>query len=433
MFRISSTVQTVWICGLILALGLVACGKKDKSDDDSSDDQATTVAPSGGGAVTTTGSLALVASPAEALDKLDGALGSAMAVGGDSLKGGSASLALTGGDVACSETGKPISPDAAKNTATDGKSGEKVIPDSDAAYAPGRFYCMIAADTGDSSSIQGAIGEAKMIACLVGDSIVFDGAEHTFDIPVANNPCFDYKQPDGITAATLNVKATANKPAVAGGAGWAFDAHLAIVIGDETIGIDLLGLFEEQHIALTVRGGGTATDAFSFVLDKNEGVRFEGRFQRFEDAGWADHTRLLLVGTLGDDLKFENLERIEGASSSIYGTNNGTGSNGGSTDIRNGQLMTVKGTTADGVRTYAYRCSGNGDACSADDLALWSPVPGTGACYGGACAGNTGLPLAAVADLGFLMRPKSYETVADWYAAMSPLAFTAVTLDETQK
>lgn len=377
---------------------------------------------------------ALAKTPAAAVALVETATKSA----GGGLKGlsaGGASLALSDGEkiAGCAASNEPVSSDPAKNVAKD-EHDEAVLPDSDADYAGGKFYCMIAANSGDESSVLGAFDLPKLVTCLAGSDIAYDGTEHVSTVEVATSPCFSGggKTPDGLPP-TMTVKVTAHKPAVGAGSGWDSSLDMSIHDGDEKVaGLHMLMMSTDTKVAVAFQGGGTETDAYAFNLDVAEGtMRYEAKFLRIPEGGFSDHTRLLIKGTVDKTGAFSAVSAVEGAYSGAYNTT-------GATSIRTAVLMTIKGDAASGFRTYGYKCSGDAGACDGQDLAPFKVLDGTGQCaagtQGAACAGNAGITLAAPADLAFLMRPgePGYEPAATWIAGMSPLAYPSVTLTQSQ-
>ena len=333
----------------------------------------------------------------------------------------------------CSAGGEPISADNVKNTGTD-KNGTKVLPGSDPDYALGKFFCMIAAESGDEGSILGALSQSRLVTCLAGDDITYDGTLHVSTVVVADSTCFGSNKPDGLPA-EITVEVTAAEPAADAADGWDRSYDISVLAGrNEIAGIHMLMTTTATSVAVACQGGATATDAYAFTLDTTNGtLRYESKSLRLPERGWSDHIRLLVKGTVDADGVFSDITKVEGASAVIH--NKGTG-----TKVDSGRLMTIKGDATGGFRTYSYACGGAADAntCSGQDPAVWAAIEGTGQCgageTGATCDGNDGIQLAAAADLAFLMRPAEtgFQAAADWVAAMAPLAFASVTLAQSQ-
>ena len=156
---------------------------------------------------------ALATTPVAAVYLVEAATKS-VGVGIQSMRAPSAPLALLADGEkieGCSAANEPILADAEKNIAKD-RSGDAVLPSSDAEYALGKFYCTIAANSGDEGSVLGAFDTPKLVTCLAGNDITYDGTEYTSEVTVAGNACFAVGTPEGLPP-IIGVKVTARKPA----------------------------------------------------------------------------------------------------------------------------------------------------------------------------------------------------------------------------
>lgn len=395
--------SNVWAVGLVAMIALVGCGKASQGEE-TTPEQETPAAPSVS-SPTTEASL-----PQSSLEILDFAVAGVKSASPEEneseFQDGVAALAEFR---PCSGSGLPRSLDASRNIGLDPKTGEDILPETDNDYVRGRFKCMINADTENSESIQGALGEARMSACMLSGLEQYDGQTRETTVDIAQASCLPQRIKDetlakGITHVVVKVTGYL-EPVPFGGAGWkrGLDVFLRPVHQTESMNIRILSKATNDEVALSILGGGTPNDAFSISLNfAEQALRYEAKFQRLEWAGFSNHLRLLVKGRLNRSGAFSGSTKIEGLYSQINGPA------GSSSDINSGKIISIKDTLLS-RRTQSYECF-SGVSCSNNDINFWVKVPSASTCYGGVadptCVKNAGILVKENADLDFIITTK---------------------------
>lgn len=358
--------------------------------------------------------------PSSVLKQFDTAMSSA----GTNLKSSSGLTALHQGlsaknmltaDDFCDEHGEPLD------------SGGGRMNNSDPEYAGRIFYCKLSKNTDSPDSVQGAYSLIKEISCaLDAAGVVYDGVEHTATVNV-DDTCFSAERlAKGEMPDSMEVTYTASQPAAFNAN---FDSGVVMSVpdfGSFTLAtkvdgnkIEFLG-FEDQSTITPNKTGGYVGQ---FDSDSGE-IRFEAMHDRYHcsesgSCGWSRHDKIYLkCASVDANGECTGVEEVHGAASNIY---NQSGFYG--------EIATISGVFADGVKTRLYTDNTETFNTPAD----WTEVTNT-LCFsadsstGGDCTGNSGIELPA-STFHFTLF-SGHTPVSTWYETAGDLTFTSVSLED---
>ncbi|MCX6129026.1 MAG: hypothetical protein NTX25_08180, partial [Proteobacteria bacterium] len=166
---------------LISTIFFTACTKENSSNDDSGSDPGTVTTET---PASTPGTLSVeLSKPVAVLDATQRSMASTMDTDiANSMVGTLAlpSLLRTGFTLDdCDEHAKPKA-----------RSGDSNFDETHPRWAIQEFYCKMNKDTFAADSFLGALTESRLLPCILGEGLVFDGEEHSLNITKAIfQPC----------------------------------------------------------------------------------------------------------------------------------------------------------------------------------------------------------------------------------------------------
>lgn len=271
-------------------------------------------------------------------------------------------------DPRCGENGSPFD------------SGSQ-MSGSNEAYAPTRFYCLLAADLASVETLRGALAQIKSVFCSVeaavgtieyteaGNDLVDSASPVT--VPLTST-CWPQGLPDGMTTVTLtDMIATELDSSTAG-------YQYKLQFSGEEVAYTLFFFNSDGKVGFRTveEGSAPATGgSTSIMLDTTNGVLLLNAIDDRNGAGGATGsyrrlTRVRATGTLSSAYEFTALDKLEGFSADNSGTlAPASGSNNSFTvstvfgDATSGYAyrhMTYNGTS---VATSSSACLESGDSC----------------------------------------------------------------------
>jgi hypothetical protein len=368
---------------------------------------------------------------------------------GSGISSAAAALAL---DSALSET------DCDDNAEPKARTGEPAdnsgrLQSTHARYALQDLYCKVQKDTGAPDSFPGALTSSRMIVCMMGGLIQFDGVERTVTIPHATvKSCLSHlsaaqqaEMLEEIGTDDISGKITAGTGAlnpVNTTGKWDAGIKFTPTIMGQEMPLQVLVADNADVMAIGVNsssGGATIpVDSYVASIDKkNSAIRYEAMFQRIRTAngssnnGWNRHIRAYVKGTMDANYIFSSVDVVQGIYSDISVNAGSTNSSSSTAPLQSGLMWTVRG-------------EGDGDIVSRRYALTTPTAPNSFASWGtaiSACNGSstdttcttTPFVLASNDDTAFAMdlNNSSFTKAEEWFKVATPLTFTTLTFAAT--
>jgi hypothetical protein len=327
------------------------------------------------------------------------------------------------------------------------------------------LYCQMQKDTGAPDSFLGALSQNKMLFCMMGEGLVFDGVEKTvtktkeeFEACLGDASEEDKEEILADMEDEFDIYITAASPATSGAEGeWDGSIEIVFPINDVEMKLGVLLKDSDNILAVAANNGADRdinVDSYVASINKSTGeVWYEAMFQRIRTAdgtssnGWNRHMRAYVKGELDPDtLEFGAVSVVEGIYSDV--SNNGMGDGGGAESedepLTSGTAWTVVGTEEDGFKSFSYQlncawdeATQTSDCPDASLVSSWEATEGSGACNGAltgtTCSGD-GLEASEDEHTSFMMIPESdgFVNSEDWYGSLSVPDYTSLELTITQ-
>lgn len=394
-----------------------------------------------GSSTVVTGQVALSTDPSEIIDTIDGAVQSSFQ-GNLDAKGdrvplsfapgqvGIATLALTGVDDECADSGRP-----------NGDAGE--LSQSNANYAAGRFYCLLRKNTYAPNSVQGAYYQNKAFLCVLSKqkALVMDGKARDANLDFADKDCFSdefraLSFSDGLPP-PVPVKVTVDKPSKVEPAKW--DSSVTIDLPEPMGGGSIIIVSKTTETTLSSAAFLEKEDGasvYSMSLDVSQGVlRLDQRSYNLDSPKSnksVRHYRLIAKGAVDKTYKFTTLKDFSGIDSDLYVQNDGTWSLSLHSFIMN--------FAAGGVASTRQCAEAVADDGRCRVLSNWGAESAKAGCYPGdagvnTCANVTKLTPASDADLAFTLQPGLTGVLTDPQSLLKagPLVYAGLTFGDLEE
>lgn len=326
-------------------------------------------------------------------------------------------------DHLCNENAMPLN--------DDGSYMDSQGPD----YPSRLFYCKLAKDSASPEAVPGALRQIKAISCAVEKAGVIYDDQPRQTVVKMDTRCFTQEQLDSMGVnTTMTVTIRASKPAFFNSY---YDTGISIVsseFGEYRLAAKVSGtkvefLTSEDQTANSPDKTGSFAASYDILSGE---LRFESRSDRFlcaenSSCGWSRHDRIVATVAMSGGV-ITGVSNVEGISSDVYDSRNGTYS---------ARTSTIKGDLASGLKARYFHIQSTNVSADLGDASKFSEVVNN-RCYTNAssqanCGANTGIDFPANGAYKFGLHPSTNAVLSlDWAAQLQGLQFSSVTMDDVQ-